>query len=113
MNPSTLQGAAALMFGVVVVVWVYLLRTNIVRWYRWPLAIIAVIAGYTLVSLNSKIVSHARMATGDVQWWENWSLLVVTVLLVAMPVMHGCHERHQRTHKQPARGSRASMNVQR
>lgn len=99
MNSPTLQGAAALVFGAVVFVWVYLIRTNMIRWYRWPLAAIAVVAGYVLVCLNARIVSQARMSADRVSWWENTSLTIVTVLFFVVLAMHWLHERHQRNER--------------
>jgi hypothetical protein len=112
-NPSTLQGAAALVLGTVIVVWVYLLRTNIIRWYRWPLAAIAIAAGYTLVVLNGKIESHTRMAADTVTSWENIALSIVTVLVFALPAMHWLHEWHQKRCAQPIKRSHAHMQAHR
>lgn len=94
MSPSTLQGAAFLVLAVVLAVWVYLLKTNIIRWYRLPLAAIAFVAGYTLVCLNAKIVSTSRLSAEVITWWENTALTVVTVLVFVLPAMHMLHERH-------------------
>jgi hypothetical protein len=112
-NPSTLQGAAALVFACVVAVWVYLLRTNISRWLRWPLAGIAVLAGYTMSKLNDQIMSHDRLPADLVKWWENSALLIVTVLLFVLPAMHALHERGEKRCARATKGSRAQMNVQR
>ena len=113
MNSPTLQGASALALGAVVFVWIYLIRTNIVRWYRLPLAVIAIVAGYTLVSLNSKIASHARLSADAVTWWENSSLLIVTVLVVVLPAMHWLHERHERVQAMQAKRSHAGVRAHR
>ena len=113
MNSPTLLGAAALVLGVVVVVWVYLIRTNISRWFRWPLAVIAVVACYTMVSLNSKLASQARMTADAVRWWENSTLTIVTVLVVVLPLMHALHERHERRGARQLKRSHAHVQAHR
>ena len=113
MNSPTLQGAAALMFFAVVTVWVYLMKTNIQRWYRWPLGIIATVACWWFVSLNSKLASQARMTADAVRWWENSTLTIVTVLVVVLPLMHALHERHERRGARQLKRSHAHVQAHR
>lgn len=119
MNSGIVQANAVLALGAIVVLWVYLLRTNIKRVYRIPLGGIGLLAGYVLFVINDKLVTHAHL-TESARWWcENSGLLVMAMALGALPFASHWQAQHVKREGATARkrrvmgGSHGSMNVQR
>lgn len=118
MNSGIVQANAVLALGAIVVLWVYLLRTNIKRVYRIPLGGIGLLAGYVLFTINDKLSTHTHIAESARWWYENSGLLAMVLALGALPFASHWQAQHQKREGAARRrrvlgGSHGSMNAQR
>jgi hypothetical protein len=113
MNFNIVEGNAVFALATAILVWVYLVKTNIRRLYRVPLAAVGLVAGYVLASLNDKLATHDHTAIASQWWYENSGLAVFTLLLAVFPVVHYLQTKHEARAMRPMRRSHASIRAHR
>lgn len=94
MNWDEVRGNAALSLLAVLIVWLFLLRTNIKRRYRILPAGCAGLACFALFAINDKLAHAAGESRFSAWWYQNIGFVVIAMALGAVTVAGYQQGRH-------------------